>query len=101
MRYKENELYQEIEIFDNFGTKVGEAEVDIKGKMLSRLTIFEPFRGRGYGEKTVGDLTNRFGLDVLWVNADNDIAINLYRKCGYHIAEPTMYKMVRSFREKV
>ena len=95
MKYKENELYQEIEIFNDFGTKVGEAEVDTKGKMLSRLTIFEPFRGRGYGEKTVRDLTSRFGLDVLWVNADNDIAINLYRKCGYHIAEPTMYKMVR------
>ena len=39
---KENELYQEIELYVD-GQKIGEAEVDIKGKMLSRLSIFLPF----------------------------------------------------------
>ena len=38
---KENELYQEIELYVD-GQKIGEAEVDIKGKMLSRLSIFPP-----------------------------------------------------------
>ena len=41
MTYKENELYREIEIFLG-DTRVGEAEIDIKNKMLSRLSIFEP-----------------------------------------------------------
>lgn len=36
LEIKENELYQEIELFVD-GEKIGEAEVDIKGKMLSRL----------------------------------------------------------------
>lgn len=36
---KENELYQEIELFVD-GEKIGEAEIEIKGKMLSRLSIF-------------------------------------------------------------
>ena len=43
---KENELYQEIEIFLN-DEKIGEAEIDIKGRMLSRLNIFPPYQNKG------------------------------------------------------
>ena len=49
---RENELYQEIEIFVD-GNKIGEMEVDLKGKMLSRLAIFEPYQNKGYGQKIV------------------------------------------------
>ena len=34
IEYKENELYREIELFHD-GVKIGEAEVDVNGKMLS------------------------------------------------------------------
>ena len=95
MTYRENEHYREIELFNDDGVKVGEAEVDTKGKMLSRLTIFEPHRMNGYGEQAVNDLTDTYGLNVLWVNADNAVAIHTYEKCGYHITHPTMYEMVR------
>ena len=95
MIYMENEYYREIELFNDDGVKVGEAEVDTKGKMLSRLTIFEPHRMKGYGEQAVKDLTDTYGLNVLWVNADNAVAIHTYEKCGYHITQPTMYEMVR------
>lgn len=95
MTYRENEHYREIELFNDDGVKVGEAEVDTKGKMLSRLTIFEPHRMKGYGEQAVNDLTDTYGLNVLWVNADNAVAIHTYEKCGYHITQPTMYEMVR------
>ena len=47
MTYKVNEHYIEIELFDDDGVKVGEAEVDTDGRMLSRLTIFEPYRHKG------------------------------------------------------
>ena len=40
---KENELYQEIELFVD-GEKIGEAEIEIKGKMLSKLNIFPPYQ---------------------------------------------------------
>lgn len=43
--FKENELYQEIELFVD-GEKIGEAEVEIKGKMLSRLSIFPPYQDK-------------------------------------------------------
>ena len=67
---KENELYQEIELFV-CGEKVGEAEIELKGKMLSRLSIFPPYQNRGYGTEIVKMLNEKYGCNVLWVNADN------------------------------
>ena len=95
MTYNENEHYREIELFNDDGVKVGEAEVDTEGRMLSRLTIFEPYRHKGYGKQAVKDLTDMYDLNVLWVNADNIIAINTYEECGFIKTEPTMYEMVR------
>jgi len=94
IEYKENELYREIELFHD-GVKIGEAEVDVNGKMLSRLCIFEPYQGKGYGTEVVRELTEKYGLIDLWVNADNARAIHVYEKCGYKIEKPTMFKMVR------
>ena len=90
--YKKNEVYQELELFDGV-TKIGEAEVDIKNKMLSRLTIFEPYQNKGYGTKVVQTLINDYGINCLWVNADNDRAIHVYEKCGFKKIKPTMYLM--------
>ena len=87
---KENELYQEIELFVG-EEKIGEAEVEIKGKMLSRLCIFPPYQNKGYGTL----LSEKYGCDVLWVNADNKRAIHTYEKNGYAISEPTMFLMKR------
>lgn len=95
---KENELYQELELYVD-GQKIGEAEVDIKGKMLSRLSIFPPYQNKGYGTEVVKMLTEKYGLDVLWVNADNKRAIHTYEKNGYKIADPTMYLMKRGDKE--
>ena len=94
IEYKENELYREIELFHD-GIKIGEAEVDVNGKMLSRLNIYEPYQGNGYGMEVVRELTEKYGLIDLWVNADNARAIHVYEKCGYKIEKPTMYRMVR------
>lgn len=95
---KENELYQEIELYVD-GQKIGEAEVDIKSKMLSRLSIFPPYQNKGYGTEVVRILTEKYNLNVLWVNADNKRAIHTYEKNGYEIAEPTMYLMKRGVKE--
>ena len=96
--YEENELYREIEIFSG-DTKVGKAEVDIKNKMLSRLSIYEPYQNKGIGTQVVADLTKEYGLTNLWVNADNERAIYVYKKCGYRKVKPTMYLMERSEEE--
>lgn len=95
---KENELYREIELFHD-DVKIGEAEVDLKNHMLSRLTIYEPYQEKGYGTEAVNMLTETYGLDNLWVNADNRRAIHVYEKCGFSIRRPTMFEMVRAPKE--
>lgn len=96
---KENELYQEIELFVN-DQKIGEAEVDIKGKMLSRLSIFPPYQNKGYGTQVVKLLNEKYGCNVLWVNADNERAIHVYQKNGYEISKATMYLMKRGLTDE-
>ena len=98
--YKKNELYQELGLYDE-DIKIGEAEVDVKNKMLSRLIIFEPYQNKGYGTKVVQTLINDYGINCLWVNSDNDRAIHVYEKCGFNKIKPTMYLMERKADERL
>ena len=93
--YRKNELYQEMELFNNDGVKIGEAEVDIKNRMLSRFVIYEPYQNQGYGTEFVTALCKDFGITSLWVNADNSHAIHVYEKCGFKLGEPKMYEMTK------
>jgi RimJ/RimL family protein N-acetyltransferase len=95
---KKAEIYQELELVVD-DMKIGEAEIDIKNKMLSRLSIYEPYQNKGYGTEIVKRLTEEYELNNLWVNADNKRAIHVYEKNGYKISEPTMYLMKRSDKE--
>lgn len=63
---KENELYQEIDLLVD-GIKIGEAEVDLKGKSLTRLTIDSVFQDSGYGQQFLEMLIEKYGCDNLWV----------------------------------
>ena len=94
IEFKENELYLEIEICVD-DEKIGEAEIELNGKMLSRLSIFPPYQNKGYGTEIVKMLNEKYGCNVLWVNADNKRAIHTYEKNGYTIKEPTMYAHAR------
>ncbi|WP_415927328.1 GNAT family N-acetyltransferase [[Clostridium] scindens] len=94
IEFKENELYLEIEICVD-DEKIGEAEIELNEKMLSRLSIFPPYQNKGYGTEIVKMLNEKYGCNVLWVNADNKRAIHTYEKNGYTIKEPTMYLMTR------
>lgn len=90
--YKKKEFYRELELYDG-DIKIGEAEVDVDGKMLSRLVIYEPYQNKGYGTEIVKMLCRDYGCYCLWVNADNDRAIHVYEKCGFKKVKPTMYLM--------
>ena len=99
LELRKNELYQEIDIVVN-GVVIGQAEVDIKGKMLSRLRINEPFQNNGYGTEVVRRLSEEYGLDCLWVDADNERAIHVYEKNGYDITKTTSYLMQRKAQSR-
>lgn len=91
---KEKELYQELDIIYD-GNKVGEAEVELNSKMLSRFSIFPPYQDKGIGTEVVNYLNNKYGCNCLWVNTDNKKAIHVYTKNGYKKIEPTMFLMRR------
>ncbi len=91
---KEGELYQEIELLVD-GEKIGDAEVDVKNKMISRLKIYPPYQEKGYGTEVVRMLNEKYGCDCLWVDAKNSRAIHVYEKNGYTISKATMYLMER------
>lgn len=92
VRIQENELYQEVELFIG-NTKVGEAEIEVTKRMLSRFVIYEPFQNKGYGTRILNELMQMYMLTNLWVEADNDRAIHLYEKFGFKKTKPTMYLM--------
>lgn len=92
LEIKDTELYQEFELFVD-DVNIGYAEVDLKNKMLSRLNIYPAHQDKGYGTEVVKILTEKYALNNLWVNADNDRAIHVYEKNGYKITKPTMYLM--------
>lgn len=94
--YKMNEIYREIELYEDGIKKIGEAEIDVANNMLSRLTIYEPYQNKGYGTKVVKWLIEEYGINCLWVNADNEKAIHVYEKCGFKKTKPTMYLMERT-----
>lgn len=89
---KETELYQELDLFYH-GEKIGEAEVSLNNKMISRLTIYPPYQNLGFGTQIVNYLNNKYNCNCLWVNADNYRAIHVYEKNGYQKIEPTVYLM--------
>lgn len=89
---KENEIYIEIELYRG-ETKIGEAEVDLRNKMLAKLVIYEPYQNQGYGTEVVKMLMEKYNFNNLWVKADNERAIHVYEKCGFKINKPTMYEM--------
>lgn len=93
-KIKENELYQELALYDD-ETQIGECEVEMKSKQLSRLVIYEPYQNKGYGTQVVQMLTKYYGCDNLWVNSDNERAMHVYEKCGYKRVKPAMYLMER------
>lgn len=79
---EEAEKYQEIKIYDDYEL-IGEAEIELTKKMLSKFVIYPPYRDRGYGTKALKKLTEFYGIKTLWVNADNKIAIKLYERGGF------------------
>ena len=91
---RENELYQEIELFHG-QIKIGEAEVELNSHMLAKLVIFEPYENKGFGTEAVKMLTEKYNLNNLWVRTDNEHAIHVYEKNGFKVKKPTMYAMIK------
>ena len=92
MELKVTDTFIEIDILVD-GRKVGYAEVEPNKKELTRLEIWEPYQGIGYGKQAVDMLISTYGIDNLWVKSDNDVAMHVYKKAGFEPAGERMYEM--------
>lgn len=86
----EKEVYQQIDLIVD-GVKIGEAEVELNGRMLSRLAIYPAHQNKGYGTKIVKALTEKYKLKSVRMVSDKARAIKIYEKNGYKIVKPTIF----------
>ena len=82
-------------IFYDKGIKIGEAcTAYFNGKpnsFLHGLEVDEQFRNNGYGSSIIKYMIDKYDADTLYVERNNMIAIELYKKFGF--------KIVQSFNE--
>ena len=86
MKNYENGEGVEILFYDE-GIKVGEACTAYFGEkpnsFLHGLEVDKPHRNNGYGSAIVAYMVDKYDVDTLYVENDNMIAINLYKKFGF------------------
>lgn len=75
---------------------IGIINVDIPRKYIISLEVFKPYKGRGFSYKLL-DIAIRLGAKNLSVRKTNHIAIETYKKHGWHIKneDDYMYYMIK------
>ena len=71
--------------------KIADHENDIAygsvtGSCIHDLEVYEHYRNQGYGRKLLKALI-QLGGNWMWVSADNQAAISLYRSLGFKVME--------------
>ena len=94
MRLTETDNFLEIDVKLPDGTKIGTAEVEPINHVLERFNILEPYQNKGYGQKVLKQLIDKYQIKSLWVRSDNERAIHVYEKTGFRINKAVMYEMV-------
>ncbi|MDP4143979.1 MAG: GNAT family N-acetyltransferase [Bacillota bacterium] len=89
----QNYYYDEGAIFIKKKDKyIGYGQIIIENNMptIVNFGILKEYQGKGYGKQLLAYLlnilkTNNFNKVFIKVNADNQIAINLYKSYGFHV----------------
>lgn len=67
---------------------IGEASIsaiDTPNGFLYDFEVEKKYRGKGYGKRILKYILKNYKVTDLTVTVDNEIAINLYKKCGFKI----------------
>lgn len=92
-----------VDFYDE-GTHIGEGSVcGVKddNAFLYDFEVYPEFRGKGYSKNMLQYLIDTYNLKQLYVNQDNFVAINLYKKFGFVIDDEVeddgkpAYSMIR------
>lgn len=80
----------EVAFFEN-GEMIGKAYtadfLNEKNSFLHGVEVVEKFRNKGYGSAILDYMINKYDVSRLYVDCDNDIAIQLYKKFGFKVVE--------------
>ena len=57
------------------------------GNLLYSLYVSKKFRGYGLSNLLVKEAVNKYDANMLWVDTDNEVAINLYKNFGFKIVD--------------
>lgn len=69
---------------DRVGT-AGVSGYDTRKGFLYDLEVMKKYRGKGYGKRILDYVIKNYSVTDLSVAADNDVAINIYKKAGFRI----------------
>ena len=69
---------------DRVGT-AGVSGYDTRKGFLYDLEVMKKYRGKGYGKRILDYVIKNYSVTDLSVAADNDVAINMYKKAGFRI----------------
>ena len=69
---------------DRVGT-AGVSGYDTRKGFLYDLEVMKKYRGKGYGKHILDYVIKNYSVTDLSVAADNDVAINMYKKAGFRI----------------
>lgn len=70
---------------DKAGNLVGYAIVNSKDGYLSNIEVTDKYKGQGYGDQIMKYAINNMNVNKLYVEKNNNVAINMYEKNGFKI----------------
>ena len=89
MRLTEKEqTYKAVTFFEG-DEPIGGADIEIIGDeiWLNHFAIREDYRGKGYGQKALQLLIEKYGVNTLTCDIENGIAFHIYINYGFEIVE--------------
>lgn len=72
-------------------------EGNLSGNVIGPFTVFSSYRGKGYGEILLKDAIEKYKANTLGVYADNQVAVELYKKVGFKIEKEMTDKKGEKF----
>lgn len=89
MRTTEKEQAYTVVTFYEKEEPIGCGNVEIVGDeiWLNYFAVREDYRGKGYGQKALQIFIDRYGVNTLSCNIENEIALHIYEKYGFKVVE--------------
>ena len=89
MRITEEDIsYKAVTFYEN-DVPIGCGDIEIHNDeiWLNHFAVREDYRGRGYGQKLLQVLIDKYGVNTLTCDIENEVAFHIYKKFGFEVIE--------------